>query len=126
MRPFLIDENVKLQLANLAAHAEKNPFSMDELLDIYNGVGKKAGDFEEFTLHFPFGYRVVFSIEDQPKAKVRHFSMSVDADNKLPNLEVVREVIKMLGFQNELENCLVKTEETGPNRMAINVWEPIL
>lgn len=125
MRPFIIDEEVKSKLSKLAEHAYKNPFSMDDLLDLYNNQGKPAGDFDEFTVVLPFGYRIVFSIEKQVPGDIRHLSMSVDADGKLPNDVVVRECMKMLGFENELENCIVSLEDISPNRQAINVLEII-
>ena len=125
MRPFVIDEETKSKFTSLALHAERNPFSMDDLLDVYNKAEKPAGDFSEFTLMLPFGYKVVYSIEKQVKGDVRHFSMSVDADGKLPNEMVVRECLKMLGFKNELENCIVRLEDYAPKRQAINVLEVI-
>ena len=125
MRPFLIDDKVIARIAALARHAEKNPFSMDHLLDLYNKQGRPAGDFDEFTLTFPFGYRLVYSVEKQVPGDVRHMSMSVDEAGKLPNTEVVREVIKMLGFTKELHECIVRIEPLSENREAINVLEII-
>lgn len=125
VRPFIIDEDVKLKINNLVAHAEKNPFSMDDLLDLMNKQGKPAGDFDEFSLDLPFGYRIVYSIEQQPPGDVRHLSISVSEDGKLPNDIVVREVMKLIGFDNELENCMVRLEDISPNRQAINVLEVI-
>lgn len=125
MRPFIIDEEIKNKFKALAIHAERNPFSMDDLLDIYNKAEKPAGDYSEFTLVLPFGYKVVYSIEQQVKGDVRHFSISVDADGKLPNIVVVQECLKLLGFKNKLENCIVRLEDYAPKRQAINVLEAI-
>ena len=125
MRPFIIDEEIKSELAKLAEHAEKNPFSMDDLLDIKNGQGKPAGDYEEFTAILPFGYKIVFSIEKQVQGDVRHLSMSVDADGKLPNELVIGECMKMLGFYGELGDCFIMLEDISPNRQAINILEII-
>jgi hypothetical protein len=125
MRPFIIDDKLKTQIASLVAYAEKNPVSMDELLDTVNKQAKPVGDFSQHTLNLPFGYRIVYSIEEQPKGKIRHLSMSVNEDEKLPNEFVVREVMKLIGFKNELENCMVKLENISPKRQAVNVLEII-
>jgi hypothetical protein len=109
----------------LVAYAEKNPVSMDELLDTVNKQAKPVGDFSQHTLNLPFGYRLVYSIEEQPKGRIRHLSMSVNEDEKLPNEFVVREVMKLIGFKNELENCMVKLENISPKRQAVNVLEII-
>jgi hypothetical protein len=124
-RPFIIDDNLRKKIASLVTHAEKNPFTMDDLLDIKNGREKPAGDYDEFTLNLPFGYRIVYSIEEQPKGKIRHLSMSVNEDEKLPNEFVVREVMKLIGFKNELENCEVFLESISLSRQAVNVLEII-
>jgi hypothetical protein len=122
-RPFIIDDNLRKKIASLVTHAEKNPFTMDDLLDIKNGREKPAGDYDEFTLNLSFGYRIVYSIEEQPKGRIRHLSMSVNEDEKLPNEFVVKEVMKLIGFKNELENCMVKLENISPKRQAVNVLE---
>jgi hypothetical protein len=125
MRPFIIDDKLKTQIASLVAYAEKNPVSIDELLDTVNKQAKPVGDFSQHTLNLPFGYRIVYSIEEQPKGKIRHLSMSVNEDEKLPNEFVVREVMKLIGFKNELENCEVFLESISLSRQAVNVLEII-
>lgn len=125
MRPFIINDKLKTQIASLVAYAEENPVSMDELLDTVNKQAKPVGDFSQHTLNLPFGYRIVYSIEEQPKGKIRHLSMSVNEDEKLPNEFVVREVMKLIGFKNELENCEVFLESISLSRQAVNVLEII-
>lgn len=125
MRPFIINEEITSKLKALAEHAEKNPFSLDDLLDIINGQAKMAGDYDEFTANLPFGYRLVYSVEEHPNGNFRHLSMSVDTDGKLPNDIIVRECMSMLGFKNQLENCFVSLEDISPKRQAVNVMEAI-
>lgn len=125
IRPLILDEEAIEKINRMVAHAETHIFTMDDLLDIYNKQGTIAGDMEEFTVVLPFGYRIVFSIEVQNPGKMRHLSMSVDEDGKLPNPVAVQEIMKATGFTNELENCLVKLEDISPTRQAINVMEVI-
>lgn len=125
MRPLIIDENVKHSLAKIVAYAEKHIYTMDDLLDIKNKQMEAAGDVKENVCILPFGYRVVFSIEQQTPGKVRHLSMSVDTPGNLPNQYSVKEIMKIIGFENELEECIVRLETFAPNHQAVNVWELI-
>lgn len=125
LRPLIIDEDARNKFRKVIEHAEANVFTMDDLLDIYNKQGTIAGDMKEFTCILPFGYRIVYSIEEQNPSKVRHLSISVNEDDKLPNELAVKEIIKEFGFTNELENCLLRLEPIGPNRQAINIIEII-
>ena len=123
MRILILDGETKDKLQNLVAYAENNPLTMDDLLDTYNKQLAPVGDMSGHVVNLPFGFRVVYSIEQQVKGDVRHLSISVDDEGKLPNDVAVREVMKLIGFKNELEKCIIKLEEIGPNRQAINVWE---
>jgi hypothetical protein len=54
---------------------------------------------------------------------VGHLSISVDEEGKLPSVMSVEAIMEEIGFQNKLENCIVKLEDISPKRQAINVWE---
>lgn len=123
MRPFIIDWEITDKIKNLVAYAEKNPFTMGDLLDSINKQLAPAGDMEQYVLVLPFGYRIVYSIEKQVIGDVRHFSISVDADGKLPNVIAIKEVMRIIGFEKEFEECIVKVEQLNPKRQAVNVWE---
>jgi len=100
MKEFIIDVEMATQLEELAKHAEKNPFTMDEILDIINGDGTVAGDFDEFTIYLQSEYKLVYSIEQQGIGDVRHLSMSVETEGELPNETIVKAGKDMLGFEN--------------------------
>jgi len=46
----------------------------------------------------PFGYRVRFTIEEQPTATCRHLSIAVDESGMMPNPEAVRALMQEFGF----------------------------
>jgi hypothetical protein len=125
VRPLLIDSDLTAQIYSLVEYAEKNPINMDYLLDQKNGEEKPPGDYAEYTRNLPFGYRVVFTIELQPAGKIRHLSMSVNEDGKLPNEFAVQEIMKLIGFKKEIRDCRVHLEDISPKRKAINVLEII-
>lgn len=104
---FVIDDGVKQRLEELRAFAEDNMFSTDDLLDIFYGKKDPPGDDERFTCIIPVDNKVVFSVDDHPSLGIiRHLSMSTRGRRSNPF--TVREVIQMLGFENELEDCIVQ------------------
>jgi len=115
---LVIDTEAKERISKLKEYAESNEFSIDDLLDIYNDPSKAAGCFKEHNLLLDDGYRVVFSIEQQPKFKVRHISISLN--DKIPPVKSVELIIKEFGFTSELTDCHIYEE---PN--AINILEKI-
>lgn len=114
---------MKSKLKNLASYADSNPFTMDDLLDMYNNQHPMPGEMEKHVVVLPFGYRIVYSVETQNRGDFRHMSMSVDTDGKLPNIIAVKEVMKIIGFENPLEECIVKLEDITATRQAISVLE---
>ncbi len=59
MRALIIGQEEKQKLQALVAHAEKNIFSIDELLDTHNKEldAPPAGDMEGFSCDIPIGYK---------------------------------------------------------------------
>jgi hypothetical protein len=129
MRLLIIDENLKAQLNSLREHAESkaNIFTLADLHAIIDKKALPAGDRPEFTRVLPFGYRVVFSIEEHPLitdrskySKLRHLSMSVPAKNKLPNEFVIQEIMTLLGFWSKYADAYVFIQDD-----AVNVMEEL-
>lgn len=111
-------------LKKVREYAEANPVTSERFQRIMHGEEPTVCEDPRFQAELPVGYRVAFSIEDQPKAgKVRHLSMSVDRRGKLPSLEVVLMVMEELGFRaksfKEVSRAWVE------NNIAINVLEAV-
>ncbi len=124
-RPLIIDDNIREQFAELVRFAEKNPYTTDNILDIINEEMIPAGETEGYYINMPFGYRVVYCIEQQPVGDVRHLSIIVNERGALPSTIAVKEIMKLIGFENELEECHVALEEVDTNWNAVNVLEII-
>jgi hypothetical protein len=120
MQVFLIDDQTKQQLQTLKEFAEKNPYTMDDLLDIYNNQAPPPREVDGYWCFVPIGIKVVFTIELQ-EHKIRH--MSVSSSKGLPNPVIVEEIMKHLGFESaDLSTCHVSLENNGT---AINVIEVV-
>lgn len=118
MGVLVIDAEAKERISKLKEYAESNEMSLDDLLDIYNDPSLAAGRLKEHNILLYNGYRVVYTIEHQPKFKARHISISLN--NQLPPVHAAQLIIDEFGFENSLEDCHIYEE---PN--AINIIEPI-
>lgn len=126
MRPLVIDESSRQALQRLRSYAESHVIDGDELVRISKQESPPPGDRPDHWCIIPRGYRVVFSIDEMPtKQKYRHASFSVDTKGsdvqvRYPNPAAVEELLSHLGFQNKMEDCMVRME----GGYAINVVEP--
>lgn len=125
MKIQIIDYDLKGEIKKLVDFAEANPFTMDDMLDVMNGHELSAGDREGHYLNTPFGIRIVYSIEIQNKGKIRHLSVSINKDKAFPPPSITMEIMKLIGFKNELYDCMVEIEKISETRGAINIWEII-
>jgi hypothetical protein len=112
------------ELQALRVYAEQHVVPLEEL---YLMMAKKLppiGDAPEYRREFDDGYRIVFSIEQQPNSYVRHLSVSL-ANGNAPSVNIVRFIMKMLGYENQLEKCITWMENYGGSKSAINIVEEI-
>jgi len=125
MIPLLLNEVALEKIQKLKEFAEENPLSMDDLLDMKNGALPPAGDMQGYSCFLNFGYKIVFTTELQVEGTVRHTSISVDFPKRLPSIQAVKEIITLLGFDRELERCLVEIEKRNERDKIIHVAEII-
>lgn len=118
MRPFVIDDQTRKALAELAEYANKHRIETDQMLDIYNGQAPPAGDNPAYVRDLHFGYRVVFTIEAQKQGWARHLSVGVPSEGKYPHPYAVQEIMKLLGFKTQAisgEMLIVYTDDASIN-----------
>jgi hypothetical protein len=124
-RLFVVDEKLKEDIKKMVEFAEANPFSFDECLDVYNRQALPAGAREGHYIETSFGIRIVYSIEQQPPGDIRHLSVGIDKDEAFPNPVIVEEIMKLIGFESDLNSCKVDLEKYTPTRGAVSVREVI-
>jgi hypothetical protein len=121
MRLLLINDEIREIIQKVIDFAETNIIEMDDLLDQHLGDRPPVGMLEGYRCDIPVGYRIVYSIERQNPGLVRHLSVSVDTPGRVPNIPAMTEIMKLFGFTQQLEECMVSMEEIGDNHQAINV-----
>ncbi len=114
---LIIDEKAKENIDSLVRYAKENVLSLEFLMGVVKGVNYPIGDNLCFCISLEHNYKIVFSIEEHPKFKAKHISIS--CNNKLPPIESVKLLIKEFGFKKSLSECYTYKEEG----YAINVIE---
>lgn len=120
---LIVSEEVKQDIQRVIDHAKKNVTTAEDVAQILAGKKRPVGDLPEFSVNIPKGFRVVFSFEQQPSGLVAHLSTSHENKDTLPNPHHVKEILKLFGFQNPIEDCQIWFEETGDEVTAVNIAE---
>ena len=109
----------------VVANAAANPVPLETLLKLRDGELLPDDVNEGKTLLVPMGFRVVYTHEQQEHGTLRHMSMSISLEGRVPHPDAVRMVMEEMGFVNVLEDCIFWDEPCGPDKVAINVVEPL-
>lgn len=120
-KELYIGEIEQKKIDRLVEHARNNIFSFEKLLAITSGELAVPGATDEFAVYLPYGYRVVFTIEQQPKQIFKHISIST-AWNRFPSYEVCDRICTAFGFADIKYNCTGWIKE---NALAINIVQPL-
>jgi len=117
MRVLVMGPPERETLKKLREHAESNVLSFDDLLDIKNKQAPVVGHRKEHVCIIPTDFRVVYSVEQHPYkqqtgdkpsfATLRHASISVPAEGKMPTPEACQMIIAELGFKSDFEDCMI-------------------
>lgn len=119
VRPLIIGDEAKAKIAKVRAYAEQNVISLNEVIRLLGQTERAVGDDERRVCHLEVGFRVVFSLEEQPSGLCRHLSVSVTGD-KYPNEHAVELLAREFGFEQPKEQWLTWLEE---HVRAVNVVE---
>ena len=120
MRALVIDNKAKEDIAKLLKFADENRISKPFLM----AAMRRGLSIGENPLHcccFKDGFKVVLSIEEQPKGWCKHLSVSVDTDqpNKLPNNKAVEYILQEFGMKSVNESYVYIEDSIIPN--AVNI-----
>jgi hypothetical protein len=135
MSVLLIDDAVRLAVAELIERARKKPIPWGKVAMFDDAkphlkLEDRPPDFDRSQYrpqHLTLGsYTCAFSIEQQPAGFVRHLSVSVPRKGKLPNYPAMEMLTELFGFDEfPPTKGRVWVEEFEPGHEAINVAEVI-
>jgi hypothetical protein len=123
--PLLIGEHERIALQRIRALANERPVDMltlPALLLTSDGKTEHRERMTEQTVDIPAAYTVTFSMElHHPHGTMRHMSMSVQREGRVPNGVAVWMVALELGFTGSLNECTVWLENLKGHGRAVNV-----
>lgn len=79
-----------------------------------DGMGSHYEEGVDLDCVIPFGFKCVYTVEKHPSGWYKHTSVSVQNPNEArpyPSVEGIREIIKMFGYTQQLEECMVWEEK---------------
>lgn len=139
-RPLIINDEVRAKIAEAIKRAEANPLPLAYIksaavpaytVDLKLSERKPGFERPESeNVLIPVGFRVAFSIEEQPVGMCGHLSISVDNPRKVPHPEAVKMIANEYGLKVKTladPNITVWFEEFEPGHRAINLvalWKP--
>ena len=105
MQALIINNKIKNEINNLVEFAKANPVSLEQLKRTVEGTVPPIGDDPRYALNIDVGFRVVFSIEQQPQGLMRHLSIGMPYKPKdvYPSHEVASEIMRLFGFSGTSE-----------------------
>ena len=121
MRVLVIDEKAKEDIARLLKYADENRISKPFLQAAATGKMGAVGDNPQYCCYLQDGFKIVFSIEQQPQGWSNHLSVSVKTtkDKILPSIPAVELILKEFNMK-PLDDSYVYFEDTIiPNSVSI-------
>lgn len=129
--PLVITPEVRATLRRLRDFAGSRPTDMAAVMDLQKSDEGKRQHWKDMhartvTIPGPWPFEVTFSIEaNHPGGTMRHMSMSIRREGRVPHPAGLWMVAEELGFAGGLEACRIWPEELSDGGTAINLAQPI-
>lgn len=127
MRPLLIDETARAEIARVCQYAKENRIPNREIKARIANPSEYCmpGDEPGHVCYFQVGFKCVLTMEEQndPLGWCWHLSVSVADMEKMPHIEAVKMLMKEFGIPKPIEECCVYIEDSAPK--SVNVICPI-
>ena len=121
MRILQIDNDAREKIKKLIDYACEHKINEKSLRAMLAGKEKPVGDNSDYAIHLYDGFRIVYSIEEQPIGDCHHISISVDEIDIYPHPAAVEEILKEFGMKKE-DSISVWKED---NYQAINLLQKV-
>jgi hypothetical protein len=126
MRVLVIDELAEAEVQRVRTFALSRRQSLHDIMRRMKGSPEAPGDDPQYMLELKDGWKVVYTIEQQPSGWFHHISVSIDAraeDKPWPHPAGVDMILKLFGL-GCVKSAAHGWPENTPNRNAINLLFP--
>ena len=119
LRPLAITPEVRDRAKAVQDYAFEHRENLVQLRNRMSTGALPPGDFDNFVLNIERGYKVVYSINQQPAPHnwCHQISISVDTPKMMPNPQAVVEILKLFGIEPKLNM------PHGVLAEAVTIWE---
>jgi hypothetical protein len=132
MRILQINDDTLVDIKKVKEYAERNIVSIDTIKAAVECPMESipVGDNPEHVVHIHDGFRVVYSIEEQPIGLIAHLSISVEALGKYPNEVAVNMILKEFGMDEVTSDsknaaCAVWIEEKNESVNIVQKFKQV-
>jgi hypothetical protein len=129
--PLILTSEVVERLHRLRAFAARRPVDVTVVMEMMKSPGPRAAHKKQMTAQTvaipgPWPFFVTFSIEtNHPGGTMRHMSMSIMREGRVPHPAALWLVAAELGFSGGLASCQSWPENLSDGGAAINVVQPV-
>ena len=125
MRILKIDAADRDEIRKATDYAKSHKFDLTEIKRIMEGKAQAAGFDAGFVTYLHNGYRVVYSLEEQPVGWCHHISISIEERGKLPHPEAIRMILGEFGMDSDFEDSPKMLELWIEDARAINILQKV-
>lgn len=131
MQALLINNKVRARIKEVVDWSLANIYALDQVKGMRDGTLPIPGNRAEQICNIPYGYRVVFSVENHPGGVMKHMSVSIAGERgTLPSMESVQLIMDEFGFKTDILEKKIHhpffakiEDQTGQVRDHINIFE---
>lgn len=106
MSVLVLDEQAKAKIKTLREYADAHRVDRDSIMLTLKGVMGPVGEKLDHRVVLESGWRIVYSIEQQPGGWCHHISVSLkDVLDTLPPEKEMNKLLFEFGFKRSLRDC---------------------
>lgn len=105
MRTLQINDETLKDIQRIINYANEHKFDKYQIKLVMAGDLKPAGLNPDYVIYIHDGYRVVYSLEEQPIGLCHHISISVEKSKKWPHEIAVKMILKAFGMSDDFKKC---------------------
>jgi len=113
MRPFVITDIERAQIAAVKTYGEAHVLSMHDILEATGNPDRSFALDEKRRVRFPFGFLAVYTLEQQPIGLCHHLSLRVLVPGRYPHPTAMQMLAAEFGWKICLE---------PPSDNLVNAW----
>lgn len=113
-------------IAKTKAHAQKNIVTLDKIV-AYQEAGSNPDNFGHSAIMLPYGFSVIYLIEEQSKGLFIHLSVTTVDRFSYPEAEIIAGLMEVFGMSDCEEDVYDIRTNIGNDRhgIVIDLWQKI-